>query len=296
MITGVNLVVEKSYPQILIVTPARNEALNLPLLANSLSRQMFRPITAWIVVDDGSTDGSAAIVKDLKLPFKVQVVRRDLRGKLITGAAFSAWWQGIEFGLDAYPSVTHVMKLDADVELDSNYFDEIFKNVDSNRVGVVGGVISGSGREQKSYVPGPVKMYSRDALDLLRDLPVATGFDVMDELFCREQGVEIQIIPTAKFRMNRQIGHSQGLVHGRFRNGLVCKWTGYAPEYFFLHFLRYLFRKPYVIGSIAMLMGYIFADLGPYPDDLRRSHSLIQRRKLKSLIGHPIKTIRNLYY
>jgi hypothetical protein len=230
------------------------------------------------------------------LPFDVLVIHRTLSGKLITGAAFAAWWQGVEIGLQNNPAVTHVMKLDADVELSENYFKVIFNEIASQDVAVVGGVIQGYGREQKSYVPGPVKMYSREALNLIKELPIATGFDVMDELLCRQRGFSVQVIEEAKFRLNRQIGHSQGLVHGRYRNGLVCRWIGYAPEYFFFHFSRYFFRKPYFIGSLSMLVGYIFAGKGPYPKDLKVSHSRLQRIRLKSLFAHPFQTVRKLYF
>jgi hypothetical protein len=131
------------------------------------------------------------------------------------------------------------------------------------------------------------------------DRPTATayekGFDVMDEILCKEKGLNTQIIPAAKFTMSRQIGHSQGLLHGRFRNGLVCKWVGYAPEYFVLHAIRYLFRAPYLFGSIWMVYGYFTSGKGPYPQRLRTAHKVMQRRRLIQIIKHPVKTLSNLY-
>src|SRR5262245_32641279 len=48
----------------LIVTPARNEAHNLPRLAQCLIEQAWPP-TAWIVVDNGSTDETPDVVREL---------------------------------------------------------------------------------------------------------------------------------------------------------------------------------------------------------------------------------------
>ena len=281
---------------LLIVTPARNEALNIPKVAASLRLQEYLPELSWIIVDDGSTDGTAEIAKKLELPFEVEIISRQKEGLLITGAAYSAWWQGVNLGLSQKPLTRFVMKLDADVDLDKGYFREIFAVIRNVKDGVFGGVISDLHREQKVYVPGPVKMYSRSALEELRVLPIATGFDVMDEVFLRQKGFPVSIVNSAKFKMNRQIGHSQGMLHGRFRNGLVCKWVGYDPLYFLFHLLRYCFRKPYFIGSIWMFWGYATSNNGPYPQYLRRAHARMQRKKLFKITKHPIMTLKELYF
>jgi dolichol-phosphate mannosyltransferase len=280
---------------LVIVTPARNEVSNIVELSKSLELQTFNPIMVWVIVDDGSSDGTFSTAMELSLPFKVQVLKREKEGKLITGAAFAAWWQGVDKGLEDNPDANYLMKLDADVVLDMDYFKNLYADMRPMDLGVIGGVISNIHREQKAYVPGPVKMYSRNGLNLIRNLPIATGFDVMDEMMCIQNGLNIQVISTAKFTMNRQIGHSQGLLHGRYRNGLVCKWVGYAPEYFALHVIRYLFRSPYLVGSIWMTMGYAFSNKGPYPQTLRKQHMKLQRLRLLRILRSPVESLRDLY-
>jgi 4,4'-diaponeurosporenoate glycosyltransferase len=56
--------VADSAPSISIVIPARNEAHNLPALLKSLAEQSLRPCEI-LVVDDGSTDGTAEIARAL---------------------------------------------------------------------------------------------------------------------------------------------------------------------------------------------------------------------------------------
>ncbi len=283
-------------PKVLIVTPARDEATNIGKLAESLRNQSVRLSAVWIVVDDGSIDNTRKVVEQLSMPFEVIVIARELSGTLITGSAFTAWLNGVNFGLVRFPDAEYIMKLDADVLLTETYFELIFKELVKNKVGIIGGVLFGSQTEQKIYVPGPVKMYSKDALDLVRQLPVATGFDVMDEVLCHSKGVKVQIVKGAKFRMGREIGHSQGLLHGRYRNGLVCRWVGYAPEYFLLHLIRYLFRAPYFLGSVWMFFGYCRAGQGPYAQDLKKNHRLMQRSRLAALVRNPYKSTKDLYF
>ena len=280
---------------LLIVTPARNESENIQLLANSLASQSFPNIMLWVIVNDGSTDDTLEVSDSLNVPFPKIVINRNKEGSLITGAAFAAWWQGVDFGLEANPNVNFVMKLDADVSLSENYFKNLFANLNETDLGIFGGVIQGIQREQKTYVPGPVKIYSRLALSMVRELPIATGFDVMDEILCRSKGLNILVVPNAKFSMNRQIGHSQGLLHGRYRNGVVCRWIGYDKVYFLLHIVRYVFRKPYLLGAVWMIFGFGRGGEGPYPKNLREFHAKIQREKIKLLLRSPIKTLRELY-
>lgn len=288
---GVNLTRD-----LVVVTPARNEVLNIVELSKSLESQTYNPILAWIIVDDGSTDGTLSEAMKFNLSFEVKVLKREKEGKLITGAAFAAWWFGVNAGLKEHPSAKYVMKLDADVDLDMEYFNYIYDELNLKAIDVTGGVISDEHREQKTYVPGPVKMYSIKALTLIRNLPVATGFDVMDEMLCLQNGLKIQVVREAKFTMRRQIGHSQGLLHGRYRNGLVCKWVGYAPEYFALHVFRYLFRPPYLIGSVWMIFGYLLSSRGPYPLALRKQHRRFQRLRLIQIVKSPITSIREIYF
>jgi glycosyltransferase involved in cell wall biosynthesis len=254
------------------------------------------PKVTWIIVDDGSEDGTIEIAKNLKIPFELVIEKRSLSGNLITGAAFAAWWSGVETGLILHAETKFVMKLDADVILSPNYFANLFKDLNTDELGIFGGVLTGKQREQKVYVPGPVKMYTRKGLDVVRELPIATGFDVMDEVACLRSGLRIQVVRNAKFRMNREIGHSQGLLHGRYRNGLVCRWVGYAPEYFCLHVIRYLFRAPYFLGSVWMVSGYLRTNSGPYPTELRMEHRRLQRERLIRFIQNPIKLLKDLYF
>ncbi len=55
----------KSY---VIITPAKNEERNLPLLAESLIKQTIKP-AAWFIFDDGSDDRTPEIIEELSSKF-----------------------------------------------------------------------------------------------------------------------------------------------------------------------------------------------------------------------------------
>jgi dolichol-phosphate mannosyltransferase len=282
--------------RLLIVTPMHNEKDNVQGIHAALAAQTFQDFV-WLVVDDGSSDGTADEVRALGRAPEPELHVRLNDGGLIAGSAYRAWRFGVEQGMQTHgeSSFTHIMKLDADVRLPGDYLETVLA-VTSERVGIAGGVITGRGhREQVHHVPGPVKLYTAAAYRSLASLPSAVGFDVMDEVCAERNGLGTQVVVGARFSLARAIGASEGGLHGRYRNGRVCRWTGYDPLYFLLHALRYAGRRPFVTGTVAMAYGYLTAGAGPYDRDLRRRHAQIQRAKLRSALRRPVSWVRTTY-
>jgi glycosyltransferase involved in cell wall biosynthesis len=74
---------DSKLPLVTIFTPTYNRASYLPRLHRSLAAQERRDLLCWLVVDDGSTDGTEAVVADLARAsdFSVRYVRGRGRGK-----------------------------------------------------------------------------------------------------------------------------------------------------------------------------------------------------------------------
>lgn len=281
---------------LVVVTPCHNESRHILSLSESLSALKLDFPVKWIVVDDNSSDDTIKKLQSSSNSIQFETLSAKTSGLLIEGGAFKAWDVGVKHTLKFVPEFTHVMKLDADVNLDSDYFMNLKEHMSDLSVGIVGGIIVGGGREQRLHVPGPVKLYSRKMISKLSDLPLMPGFDVMDEVVASLNDMKVVIVKSATFSLSRTIGSSQGRLHGRRRNGMICRWTGYHPIYFSFHVLRYIFRRPYVFGSIAMVYGYFFAKPSPYVPELRSAHSDLQMRKLKRFISNPYRFIKDVYF
>lgn len=268
---------------VLVVTPARDEAARLPALAASLAAQEPGLVGLWVVVDDGSTDGTATCLPE-DLPFPVVVVPRRNDGGLSAGSAFGAWRFGAEHGLGLLPAAERVLKLDADVVLDPGHLAALC----ARDAALVGGVLTGPGEVHRAdYTRGPLKAYDRRAYDVVRTLPTAVGFDVMDEVAVRRAGLGVEVVDAATATVSRLTGSSEGLLAGRYRGGKVSRWTGYSLAYFLLRLVRHLWRRPYVVGSVAMLAGYLRAGPGPWPAELKADLRREQRGRLVSLLRSP---------
>lgn len=284
---------------LLIVSPLHNEEANVAGLVAMLETQVFQDFD-WYVVDDGSTDDTVARLRAADTSGRARLVSKRNDGGLIGGSAYSSWRHGVATALadsaaDGGPDYTHVMKLDADVRLAPDYLDIVVPQA-SGDVGVCGGIIVTPGMtEQKVHVPGPVKLFTREAYHLAESLPTAIGNDVMDEVAVAQGGLRTLVDERAHFDLTRSIGSSEGKVHGRYRNGRVCRWTGYDPVYFLGHVVRYLVREPRVIGAFAVLWGYLRAGSGPYDPALKTAHRRSQRKKLRHALTRPMDFYRRVY-
>jgi glycosyltransferase involved in cell wall biosynthesis len=281
--------------KLIIVTPAHNEAVNIGNLSVNLASLKFNFEVKWIVVDDNSSDGTSQALRETSFGKSAELVTASTSGRLIEGGAFTAWNTGVRRAYEIAPDFTHLMKLDADVILDREYFVVLEPLFLDRTIGILGGVIVRGGREQNFHVPGPVKIYSRACLEALQHLPLKPGFDVMDEVVAGTLGFKVAVDTNAKIHLNRRIGGSQGALHGRRRNGLICRWVGYDPIYFLLHLARYTLRKPYIFGSLWMGFGFLTAGPSPYSHELRKIYAASQRMKLKKLYSNPVNFILSTY-
>ncbi|HET6908485.1 MAG TPA: glycosyltransferase, partial [Mycobacteriales bacterium] len=188
----------------IVVTPAHNEAERLPGLAATLMAQTADLVALWVVVDDGSTDGTGNSLP-CSLPFPVHVLRRDNEGGLAHASEFAAFLFGADAGLALCPDATRVMKLDADVRLATDYLAALAAVTDD--VGLVAGRIDEAEEPARSdHTRGALKCYSRDAYAIVRRLPKGLGWDVLDEVAVRSSGLRVEVWPQARSTVARRTG------------------------------------------------------------------------------------------
>ena len=279
----------------LVVIPCRNESNNLLGVINSLREQSTNVVRYITIVENNSTDSTFEIAADLakksrNYNFEIDALQYSHRGNLSSAVELAAFLYGAQLGLTKFKDVTHIMKLDADIRLDKNYFfDLLTSNLDFD---LTGGRLAA---EQVSNIPGCIKLYSIDAFKLLLNFPVALGWDILDEVMIRQNGMKVVYCREAKYEISRVTGSSEGLLRGRKRLGLACKVTGYTEIYFGLKFTRFLFRKPYVIGSFAMLAGYLSHQTSPFAKSLIEAYRREQKEKLLELLKNPFTWIKDSY-
>ena len=108
-------------PKYVLVTPARNEAQFIELTIKSVVSQTVRPLK-WVIVSDGSTDGTDDIVSKYAAEYPwIELVRmperreRHFAGKVGAFNAGRAAVRDLQFDV--------IGNLDADVSFESGHFE-----------------------------------------------------------------------------------------------------------------------------------------------------------------------------
>src|SRR4051795_12359710 len=108
-----------------VVTPARNERHNLPRLAGAILAQSRRP-ECWVIVDDGSDDGTTEWARDLVAdhPWIILVERSaEKGGDVLAGRREGRDLLAFRRGIHALPRQFDVVsKVDADLAFAEDYW------------------------------------------------------------------------------------------------------------------------------------------------------------------------------
>jgi glycosyltransferase involved in cell wall biosynthesis len=284
-------------PSYVLVTAARNEAEFIELTIRSVVAQTIRPLK-WVIVSDGSTDGTNEIVRSYTHDYPwielVQMPARHERHFAGKAYAFNA-------GLARMESLSYdaVGNLDADVSFDEGYFAFLLARLaEDSSLGVLGTPF-----EDKSlhydyrfvsieHVAGPLQVFRRKCLnDIGGYVPSKSGgVDHIAVITARMKGWKTRTFPDKVYRHHRQMGTAaRGLVMARFKSGAVDYLLGGHPVWQLFRSVYQMTKPPYVVGGLALLAGYISAGARhmdrPVPQELVRFRRREQMHRLKNFFG-----------
>jgi glycosyltransferase involved in cell wall biosynthesis len=247
-----------------VVTPARDEARNLNRLADALAAQTVRP-SIWIIVDDGSTDGSSDVIRELRSSYSfVHSIRLGSdRAVARGGPVVRAFHEGLRL-VEPRPEV--VVKLDADVSFGDRYFERLLAAFEADdRLGIASGTCYeqdawGSWRQRfgtGESVWGAARAYRRECLDDVLPLDENIGWDGIDALKANARGWRTRTIGDLPFFHHRVEGERDGDRRRQWASrGRSAHYMGYRPTYLVARSLYKAVRDPAALGLIA---GYLAA-------------------------------------
>jgi glycosyltransferase involved in cell wall biosynthesis len=254
--------------ELLLITPARDEAAHLERTIRAVAAQTQRP-DLWLIVDDGSTDATPEILARAaaELPFLrvVQAPQHDDSSgdRLALAAEARAFnWALAEVELDDY---THVGKLDADIELSSEYVERLLGHFDEEpELGVAGGRLlerSSTGwqppRVPDYHVRGALKTYSRECFASIGGIEERLGWDTIDETYARMNGYATKSFPELTARHHRPVATRNGTLRGRARHGQCAYILRYGGWWVALRSLKVACSRPYGLSGLAFFYGYM---------------------------------------
>ncbi len=252
-----------------LVTPAHDEAENLARLAASVVEQSQRPET-WVVVDDGSTDGTSAVAAELaaRHPWIVPI-----RGAA-TPSASQARWRSLakpaiafELGLAALRTLPDVVvKLDADVTLPPDFFARLLREFAADPLlGIASGTCheleDGSWRPRYATGANPrgaTRAYRWRCLQELLPLERRVGWDGIDAAKAGARGWRARQIADLPFYHHRPTGARDRGLRAWIATGETLHYLGYRPSFVVA---RTLYRSRRERAALGALAGYAKAAL-----------------------------------
>ena len=285
-------------PTYVVITPAHNEDEFIELTINSVVTQTVLPIK-WIIVSDGSTDGTDGIVLEYtrKYPW-IELIRMPERRERHFAAKVGAFNAGYErLGNLDYEVI---VSLDADISFDKDYFSFLLgKLVEDSMLGLVGTPFKEEANPIYDYrfvniehVSGACQVFRRTCFEAIGGyVPVKGGcIDHIAVISARMKGWKTRTFTDKVCHHHRKMGTAQdGVLLARFRSGRKDYSIGNHPLWELSRVAYQATKKPLVIGSLMLLCGYFWALVGrakrPVSPDLVAFVRREQMRRLRKFFG-----------
>jgi len=258
-----------------IIAPGRNEAKYMRRTLDSLVSQSIRP-TLLVIVDDGSTDESPAILAEYAAKYDwIRVLTRKDRGRRSVGpGVIEAFNEGLAtISLDHFE---YVCKLDLDLALPPRYFELLMARMQADpRLGTVSGKAYYPSRSNRAedfdgelireesgdeMTVGMTKFYRVACFKQIGGFVREVMWDGIDCHRARMLGWHVYSTDEKALRFIhlRPMGSSQGNIwKGRKRHGFGQWFMGTGILFMTASAIYRLPKQPVIVGSLAIYLGYL---------------------------------------
>jgi poly-beta-1,6-N-acetyl-D-glucosamine synthase len=260
-------------PAYVIVTPVRDEARFIGDTVASVLSQTHLPMH-WVIVDDGSSDDTLAIIQDRTQGLDwVTVVSTGSTQRQLGSAEVLAFQRGMAV-LDGALPYQYIVKLDGDLRLPPDYFERLLSAMAARpRWGIASGVYSewsarsGSGTWQVVALPdyhaaGASKVVQRRCYAEIGGFVARKGWDTVDEIRAGLLGWHTGHLPDLVFEHLKPEGQAMGSLATHRFHGEIYYQTGGGWLFLLIKVAhRMLVGRPLLLGGLAMLWGYVLPAL-----------------------------------
>jgi cellulose synthase/poly-beta-1,6-N-acetylglucosamine synthase-like glycosyltransferase len=284
-----------SYAYVLI-TPARNEAQFIEGTIKSVVAQTVRPVK-WVIVSDGSTDGTDDIVRRyaaehhwiemIRMPERAE---RNFAGKALAFNAGYALVRDLEYEV--------IGNLDADITFQADYLEFLMSRFAENPQLGVAGTPYLEGNKTYDYrftsiehVSGACQLFRRQCFeDIGGYKPIRSGgIDLIALLSARAKGWQARTFVEIACLHHRKMGSAQHVhMRERVHRGRMDYLLGSHPLWELFRSVYQMKKRPYVLGGILILTSYAWTWLRrverTMPTELIALRRRDQMQQLKAIL------------
>lgn len=289
---------KNSSSQYVLLTAARNEEAHIGATIEAVASQVTPP-ARWVIVSDGSTDRTDEIVsRAAKAHEFIDFVRLEsgpLRG-------FASKVNALEIGRARLTDIGYdfIGTLDADITFAPDYYARMLAEFEAEpEVGIVGGNIHEPDkngifrplRGNPESLGGAIQFFRRECFE--RVVPFHPlrlgGEDAIAEFSARMFGWRTKALGDVPVQHHRVTGTAgKSVYRTRFEGGIAEYYMEYAYLYHLARSLYLMKFKPYLIGGMLSMMGYLWAAITreprPVPSEIVRFNRRDQMRRLRERI------------
>ncbi|MEY4385625.1 MAG: hypothetical protein RLY20_908 [Verrucomicrobiota bacterium] len=260
-----------------LITPARDEAKFIRKTLEAMVAQTIKPLK-WVIVSDGSTDGTDEIVKEYAAKNEwIELLRMPERKERHFGGKVHAFNTG-------YERVKHlpyhvIGNLDGDSSFEADYLEYLLgKFAENPRLGVAGtNYIEDEWSKNLKHdyrfsniqdVTGQCQLFRRECFEAFGGYKPSKngGVDLMASIAGRMYGWETRVFTDKILFHHRQQGTAQfGKYTVEYSNGRKDYMFGSHPLWAFCRYLYRMTKKPYVLGGLLLFAGYFGAMIRRLP-------------------------------
>ena len=254
-------------PSYILITPARNEAQFIELTLKSMVQQTFRPLK-WVIVSDGSTDGTDDIVcryaqnhpwiELLRMPEREE---RHFAGKV---HAFNA---GYDKAKELCSDI--IGNIGADVTFEPDHLEYLLTKFAEDPELGVGGAPFREGSLQYDYrfsnienVWGGCQLFRRECFEAIGGyVSLKTGsIDHIAVVTARMKGWKTRTFVDKVCVHHRKMGTGEhGTLKAKFKLGAKDYRVGNHPLWELFRTLYQISTPPFLVGAMALAAGYAWS-------------------------------------
>jgi glycosyltransferase involved in cell wall biosynthesis len=280
-----------------LITPARNEADLIEKTIHSVIAQTVLP-KRWVIVSDGSTDGTDEIVKKYMNGREwLELVRLPERQERNFAAKVQAFDAGYERVKDL--SFEVIGCLDADISFGEDFFAYLLEKFKvMPKLGVAGThYIEGSFHSYTDsyinvhHVNGQCQLFRRACFeDIGGYVPIkGGGIDWVAVTTARMKGWTTYSFADRTFYHHRKMGTAgSNELMSRFNYGKKDYFLGGHPLWQLFRGTFQMAKKPYIVGGLGLLLGYFWCWATrferPVSKELMMFHRKEQLVRLRQLV------------
>jgi poly-beta-1,6-N-acetyl-D-glucosamine synthase len=289
-------------PTYVLITPARNEAKFIELTLKSMVAQTIKPLR-WVIVSDGSTDGTDEIIKKYTSPHEwIELLslpvhqQRSFAGKV---TAFNAGYEKVK-GLD-YEVIGN---LDGDISFEPGYLEFLVNKFAENpKLGVAGTpykeneAVHDERFKSPDHVSGACQMFRRQCFEEIGGFPAIKtgGVDLIALLSAQAKGWQTKRFDEMSCMHHRNVGsgdHS-GVLRRLLNRGRKDYLLGSHPAFEIFRGILQMKNRPFIVGGTLMIFGYFWAMVccvkRSMPKELIIIRQHDQMERLRDALRHPFR-------